>query len=219
MFRCCSAYVFVHFLRTSSEKHQRKIFFCQVLGFVSRSLGLRFFSLSSLFAFFLSVIFLFFILLLLLFFLLLLLHHHHHLLLLLLLLLLCFLLFFFLFFFVFSFFFCLSNRERSGSHRSHAHSPCTFLVLVPFGLLFCPLVRCVVFCSHPFRCASFFFLRFVGGVFCASVRFWDSLGTRALLHFQASDPVSWTLGGGVFGFSVSRFCFPLLLCLRPHTCF
>ena len=115
---------------------------------------------------------------------------------------------------------CLSKRERSGSHRSHAHSPLHVLGPGSFSVAVLPLGRCVVFCSHPFRRASFFFWRFVGGVFFASVRFWDSLGTRALLRFRASDPVSWTLGGGVFGVSPSVvFVFPCLLCLRPHTCF
>ena len=110
-------------------------------------------------------------------------------------------------FFFFSFFFCLSKREISGSHRSHAHSP-------PARSWSWFLFGCVVFCSHPFRRASFFFWRFVGGVFFASVRFWDSLGTRALLRFRASDPVSWTLDGRVFGVSPSVvFVFPPVCCV------
>ena len=101
-------------------------------------------------------------------------------------------------------------REKAQVVTGHTYtlsfpSWCCFL----FGCCFAPWPLCR-FCSHLFRRASSFFWRFVGGVFLASVRFWDSLGTRALLRFRASDPVSWTLGGGVFGVSPSVvFVFPL----------
>ena len=113
----------------------------------------------------------------------------------------------------------LFKNERSGSNRSHAHLP-----LARFGLVFClfpfcSLCRGFCFWSRPFRCASFLFLRFVRGAVFVPVRFWDSLGTRALECTWASDPLSWTLGSRVFGFSPSCavFVFPCVWCLRLHT--
>ena len=35
------------------------------------------------------------------------------------------------------------------------------------------------------------------------MRFWDSLGTRALERARASDPLSWKVGGEALGFSPS----------------
>ena len=114
---------------------------------------------------------------------------------------------------------CLREKE-SGSSRSHVHLPPCFFFWFCFPFSFCFLCRGFSFWSRPFRRASFWFWRFVQGAFFVPVRFWDSLGARALVCFRASDPPSWTLGGGgVWCFSfLFCFCFSLCVwCLRLHT--
>ena len=175
LFRCCSAYVFVHFCGSSSEKRQKNSFFVRsrfwglvllVLGFcvviVVRALSVC--SSSSPFSVFL--------------------------------------------------------RKQDQVVAGHTHTPpCTFLVLVPFRLLFCPLAAVLLFVPTLFAARPSSSCGLSGVCFLPPCVF--GIFSR-LVPCCVFGPLILRLGRWAAGCLVSPsvvLVFPLLLCLRLHTCF
>ena len=112
-----------------------------------------------------------------------------------------------LLFFFFLSLFCLREKDHLVTGHTHT-SLCTFWFYICSFLFRVPRFVLV----PPFSPRVLLVLAVCPGCVFVPVRSWHS--ARAFKRARASDPPSWTLGGGVFGFSPSCvvFVFPCGVC-------